>query len=137
MQLIDDSLSGFEQIYEQFRWSIPERLNIAQQVCDRHQRRADQVAVFYENADGKRASYSFGELKQLSDRLANALRAGGVGAGDRVAIVLPQTIETVVAHLAIHKPIAPKGNCRHFTIDALGWTSILSISNRRPFAPFV
>jgi len=103
MRLIDDSLTDFERIYSQFRWSIPERLNVAYQVCERHQQRADRVAVYYENANGERASYRFAELKQFSDRFANALRASGVEAGDRVAIVLPQTIETIVAHLAIHK----------------------------------
>ena len=103
MRLIDTSLGDFDRICSAFRWSVPDRLNIAFQVCERHQQRADQVAIYYENAAGKRASYSFGQLKQFSDRFANALSASGVVAGDRVAIVLPQTIETIVAHLAIHK----------------------------------
>ncbi len=103
MRLIDASLSDFDRICSEFRWSIPDRLNIAYQVCERHQQRAGQVAIYYENASGNRASYNFGQLKQYSDRFANALSASGVVAGDRVAIVLPQTIETIVAHLAIHK----------------------------------
>ena len=103
MQLISDSQGDFDAICRQFRWSIPRQLNIAHQVCERHQDRAEAVAIYYENADGRRASYSFGDLKQYSDRLANALRAMGVERGDRVAIVLPQTVETIVAHLAIHK----------------------------------
>jgi acetyl-CoA synthetase len=90
-------------IRDQFQWSIPARLNVAHQVCERHQGQAERVAVYYENAAGERSSYRFGELKQLSDRLANALRGAGIERGDRVAIVLPQTIETVIAHLAIHK----------------------------------
>ena len=103
MRLIDDSLNDFDRICRDFNWSIPEYLNIAHQVCERHQQRADQVAIYTENAAGDRASYRFAELKEHSDRLANALRARGVKRGDRVAIVLPQTIETIVAHLAIHK----------------------------------
>jgi len=103
MRLIDNSLTDFDRICSDFRWSIPEYLNVAQQVCERHQTRADQVAVYAENSLGERSSYRFAELKEYSDRFANALRANGVKRGDRVAIVLPQTIETVVAHLAIHK----------------------------------
>ena len=103
MRLIDSALTDFDRICNDFRWSIPEYLNVAQQVCERHQGRSDQVAVYTENSVGKCSSYRFAELKEYSDRLANALRANGVKRGDRVAIVLPQTIETIVAHLAIHK----------------------------------
>jgi acetyl-CoA synthetase len=103
MRLIDPSESEFDAIYRAFRWSIPEKLNIAHQVCERHQGQAQRVAVYYENAAGESARYSFAELKKLSDKFANALRAAGIERGDRVAIVLPQTIETIVAHLAIHK----------------------------------
>ena len=103
MRLIDDSLSDFDRICSRFSWSIPQYLNIAHQVCERHQQRAEQIAIYTENAAGSRASYCFGDLKAYSDRLANSLRARGVQRGDRVAIVLPQTIETIVAHLAIHK----------------------------------
>lgn len=103
MRLIDPSATDFDVVRDQFQWSIPPRLNVAYQVCERHQGQAQRVAVYYENAAGERASYRFAELKQLSDRFANALRAAGIEQGDRVAIVLPQTVETVIAHLAIHK----------------------------------
>jgi acetyl-CoA synthetase len=103
MRLIDPSATDFDAICRDFRWSIPEYLNVAWQVCERHQRDPRRIAVYYENQAGERASYSFAELKEYSDRFANALRAGGVERGDRVAIVLPQTLETIIAHLAIHK----------------------------------
>ena len=103
MRLIDPSIRDFDALREAFRWSIPPRLNIARQVCERHQAKGSETAVFYENDAGERARYSFADLERYSDRLANALRDAGVERGDRVAIVLPQTIETVVAHLAIYK----------------------------------
>ena len=103
MRLIDPAATSFDAVSDGFRWSIPQRLNIAFQVCERHQGQGSRTAIFYENAAGLRASYSFADLKTMSDRFANALRALGVERGDRVAIVLPQTIETIVAHLAIHK----------------------------------
>lgn len=103
MQLIDASIDDFDRACSEFRWAIPERVNVAWQVCDRHRQLGDRVAIYYENGDGDSARYSFAQLKEYSDRFANALRAAGVEAGDRVAIVLPQTVETIVAHLAIHK----------------------------------
>ncbi len=103
MRLIDPNLGDFEAIRASFRWRVPEHYNIAHEVCDRHTEDADAVALYYEHANGAEKRLSFGELKQLSDRFANALRGLGVDRGDRVAIVLPQRVETGVAHLAIYK----------------------------------
>jgi len=103
VRLIDPKIANFDAIYDRFEWSIPEYLNIAHQVCERHQSDPDRIAVYYENLTGDTATYSFGQLKRLSDQFANALKAQGVTRGDRVAIVLSQRIETVIAHLAIYK----------------------------------
>ena len=101
--LIDPNQSDFDAICANFRWEIPDKLNIAHQVCERHQSNPDHIAVYYENAEGKQLAYSFGQLKTLSDQFANVLAAQGIRRGDRIAIVLSQRIETVIAHLAIFK----------------------------------
>ncbi len=103
MRLIEPEIANFDTIYDQFQWSVPEYLNIACQVCERHQSDPGRIAVYYENLGGETATYNFGQLKMLSDQFANALKALGVTRGDRVAIVLSQRIETVIAHLAIYK----------------------------------
>jgi acetyl-CoA synthetase len=103
VRLIDPEIANFDTIYAKFRWSIPDHLNIANQVCERHQSDPDRIAVYYENVNGETATFSFGQLKELSDQFANALKGLGVKRGDRVAIVLSQRIETIVAHLAIYK----------------------------------
>ena len=51
--------------------------------------------------DGWAVSYA--ELDQLSDEVASALAARGVGKGDVVALVLPSTPEYVVAYVALAK----------------------------------
>jgi acetyl-CoA synthetase len=53
--------------------------------------------------DGAVEQYSFGDLAQLSNRFANALRSDSIAVGDRVAVVLPQLPATVIAHLAVYK----------------------------------
>ena len=72
MQLIDPAATDFDALHREFRWSIPTKLNIAHQVCERHQHDPERVAIYYQNAAGDRAQYSFGDLKKLSDRFANA-----------------------------------------------------------------
>ena len=42
-------------------------------------------------------------MARLSNRLAHALVASGIRPGDRVAILLPQSLEVLVTHLAVYK----------------------------------
>ena len=91
----------YEDVYSGFRWSIPERFNIAEAICDRHTGQGD-TALIVEDGAGAR-SLTFEYLQEQSCRLANALAANGVERGDRVAILLPQCQETLIAHLAAYR----------------------------------
>ena len=102
MNLIDQNGQDFDAICGSFRWNIPKALNIAELTCDRHAA-SDKTAIYYENGKGESRQISFAQLKALSDRFANALRGLGVQPNDRVAIILPQRVETAVAHLACYK----------------------------------
>ncbi|MGP4100862.1 amino acid adenylation domain-containing protein [Nonomuraea sp. KM90] len=51
--------------------------------------------------DGGTRSLTYGELAEAKDRLASALRAAGVGPGERVAVAVPRSLEQVVALVAI------------------------------------
>ncbi len=62
-----------------------------------------RVALEYVDSFGDTNTYSFGELKILSNHLANLLRTNGVSRGDRVAILLPQSPETAFGHIAVYK----------------------------------
>jgi acetyl-CoA synthetase len=103
VRLIDKNIRDFEQLQREFRWQIPEKFNMAEAVCDRHSTGAGRVALFTETAGGRSKQFTFDQLKELSNRFANALRSMGVTAGDRVAIVLPQRVETGLCHLAAWK----------------------------------
>jgi acetyl-CoA synthetase len=95
------STPGYAALREQFRWELPDDLNIGVACADRHP--ADQLALIHVEPDSSRREYTFGDLRRLSDRLANALKGIGVEPGDRVGIVLPQRLETGLAHLAVYK----------------------------------
>jgi len=91
-------------IHRGFRWRVPAVFNIAQACCGRWARSQPRaVAIRWEHEDGRRAEYTYGELQAAANRLSHALRALGVGRGDRVAIVMPQRFETAVAHIAVYQ----------------------------------
>ncbi len=101
MAMLDDSVRDFDTLHAGFRWSIPARYNIAADVCDRHP--ADALALICEDHRGHVTRHTFGDLRRDSNRLANALTGIGVTRGDRVAIILPQRAEAVIAHLAVYR----------------------------------
>jgi len=61
------------------------------------------VAIFADDGEGGRETYTYWRLRNAANATANALRERGVERGDRVAINLRQRPETVVAHLACWK----------------------------------
>ncbi|RLA31484.1 MAG: AMP-dependent synthetase [Gammaproteobacteria bacterium] len=99
--MIDHSVRDFDLLHDGFRWSIPERYNIGVDVCDRQP--GDALALVCEDHLGSVARYTFGDLRNHSNRLGNALAALGVTRGDRVAVIFAQRPEAVIAHLAIYK----------------------------------
>jgi acetyl-CoA synthetase len=82
----------YEEACAQHRWEVPERYNIAADVCEKHPR--DKLAMVHERFDGARRELTWGELQDLAAQAAHALAEAGVGRGDRVAVVLPPTAET-------------------------------------------
>src|SRR3954453_12099938 len=82
----------YEEAVANHSWNVPERFNIAAEVCDKHPR--DKLAMIHEHFDGTVREVLWGELQDLAGQAANALAAAGVERGDRVAVVLPPTAET-------------------------------------------
>ncbi len=76
-----------------------EALNACVECCDRHAGNG-KLALIYEDRDGNSGRYSFDQLKAQAARFANVLKAQGVGAGDRVAGLMPRTPELLVTILA-------------------------------------
>ncbi|MGY6708190.1 MAG: AMP-binding protein [Rhizobiaceae bacterium] len=95
---------GYEALYRDFAWSIPSRFNIGTAVSDDWALRSpDRVALLDYRLEGEAASLTYGDLAERSNAFAAALKARGVTRGDRVALLLPQCFETVIAHVAIYK----------------------------------
>jgi acetyl-CoA synthetase len=91
----------YEEVCARHRWQVPERYNIAADVCDKHPR--DKLAMVWEDWRGTERRVSWGELQDLASQFANVLAKHGVERGDRVAMLLPATPETAAAFLGTWK----------------------------------
>ena len=93
----------YEDVYNTFKWQIPEFYNIGIDICDKWADQGKRQALIYEDENGRVDRYTFRNLKHLSNQLANGLKAFGIGIGDRVGILLPQCPETAISHIASYK----------------------------------
>lgn len=95
----------FDAICRTFTWQLPERMNIASVVCDRHATRApDSIALLHEQPDGRVATFTFGAVQRLANQCAHTFEQRlGLQRGDRVMIYLGQDPATAVAHVACWK----------------------------------
>jgi acetyl-CoA synthetase len=95
----------FDEICRTFAWRLPQQMNIATVVCDRHAMRApDSIALLHEQTDGSVATFSFGAVQRLANQCAHTFQQHlGLQRGDRVMIYLGQDPATAVAHVACWK----------------------------------
>ncbi len=95
------SISSYEEACADHRWEVPERYNLAADICDRHPR--EKLAMIHEDFHGDVRNVEWGELQDDANRFANVLAAHGVQKGDRVAMLLPPTSETAAAFFGTWK----------------------------------
>ncbi|TCT05234.1 acetyl-CoA synthetase [Aquabacter spiritensis] len=95
--------SAYQQARAQFRWQIPARYNMAVHACDAWAARDPDRPALFVMQDGRPRPIPYGGLARASNRLAASLATRGISAGDRVALLAPQSPEILVAHLAIYK----------------------------------
>ena len=94
-------LGSYDEMCAAHSWEVPERYNIAQDVCDKHPR--DKLAMVWEDDRGNERRVDFGELQDMSNRFAGALEANGIEREERVATLLPSLPETAAVFLGTYK----------------------------------
>jgi acetyl-CoA synthetase len=92
---------SYEEAVAAHQWRVPERYNIAADVCDKHP--ASKPAMVFQDFRGNQREVSWGEQRALANQAANVLVAHGVERGDRVAICAPASPETAAMFLGTWK----------------------------------
>ena len=100
---------SFERNNVSIKWYEDGTLNACYNCVDRHlQSRGDQVALIWEADDPTQSqAITYRQLHEHVCRLANALKAQGIGKGDVVTIYMPMIPEAVYAMLACARIGAP------------------------------
>jgi acetyl-CoA synthetase len=95
-----DTILDWEAPYA--KWFVGGKLNVAHNCVDRHVEagHGDQVAYHWEGEPGDTRTITYADLLDEVQRAANALKALGVGKGDRVAVYLPMIPELPITMLA-------------------------------------
>ncbi len=81
-----------------YRWFTDGQLNVSYNCLDVHLAdRAGQTAIHFEGEPGEVRTLTYAQLHREVCRFANALKARGIGKGDRVVIYMPLIPEAVIA----------------------------------------
>ena len=100
---VDESSKPF------YQWFADGELNVSHNCLDRHviAGNGERVAFHWRGEEGEERDVTYAELLADTQRMANALKARGITAGDVVGIFLPMIPEAVVAMLACARIGAP------------------------------
>ncbi|MGX6447896.1 acyl-CoA synthetase [Patulibacter sp. S7RM1-6] len=92
---------SYDELVARHRWEVPERYNIASDVCDKHP--DDKPAMVHEDPEGTVRRLDWGEMRALANRFANVATQHGIGRGDVIAMLVPPTPEAAAAFLGTYK----------------------------------
>ena len=84
------------------KWFLGGKLNASVQCLDRHvvAGHGDRTAFFWEGESGDRSKLSYQDMLESTCKVANGLKALGVGKGDRVCLYMPMVPELAMTVLA-------------------------------------
>ena len=97
------SQDDWEKLRARFTWAWPQDFNIAQACCDDWAAEFPDRIAITDISDQAHKDWSYGSLKDASDRLASAFTAAGIQRGDRVAVLLSQSAAVAITHFAAMK----------------------------------
>jgi acetyl-CoA synthetase len=96
--------TSYTDFLENFRINIPERFNFAFDVVDETALQTpEKVAMVWCDDKGSEHIFTFGEMKESSDRAALFFLSAGIRKGDPVMLILKRRYEFWFAILGLHK----------------------------------
>ena len=82
-------IDAYDELRRDFKWNTPAHFNFGA-VVDAFAADPNRVALLWEDQNGNRARLTFADIREQSNRVANALTGLGIRRGDPVMIVLPR-----------------------------------------------
>jgi len=90
---IEPNMTDYDKEYEEFKWNVPEYYNFAGEVVDKWAEDKKRLAMLWVDDNGTQIKKTFNDISVASKKMANVLKAQGIGQGDVVIVVLPRNIE--------------------------------------------
>ena len=98
------TFNDFEDFKANYELIIPEDFNFAYDVVDGWAaQQPDKRALLWTNDQGECRSFTFGEIKEITDRTAGYFSSLGIGKGDMVMAILKRRVEFWFTIIALHK----------------------------------
>ena len=95
---------SYEDFKSNYKVNIPDGFNFAYDVVDAWAKKdINKKALLYCNDDGARITYTFDDMRKLSNKAANFFASKGITKGDRVMLMLKQRPEAWICILALCK----------------------------------
>ncbi|KKQ87846.1 MAG: Acetyl-CoA synthetase, partial [Berkelbacteria bacterium GW2011_GWA2_38_9] len=103
--------ANWKQVEKEIEWFDKDHLNAAYNAVDKHLKtwRKNKVAMYYEDDFGVREQYSFMQIAEESNKIANVLKNHGIKKEERVFIFLPRVPLLYISFLGILKTGAIAG----------------------------
>lgn len=98
------TFSSVEDYNKNLEFIIPDNFNFAYDVMDAWAEEApEKIALLWTNDEGEEMQFSFGKIKELTDKAASYFLSLGISKGDAVMIILKRRYEFWITMLALHK----------------------------------
>jgi acetyl-CoA synthetase len=99
-----EKFESYEDFKENYRVNIPENFNFAYDVVDAWAlEKPNKMALVWCNDLGEERFFTFGELKNITDKAASLFSSLGIGKGDVVMLMLKRHWQYWVCTLALEK----------------------------------
>ena len=94
----------YNDFYHNFKLNVPENFNYAYDVVDEYARLEPEkrALVWCDDAENER-TFTFADIKRISDKAANFFLSCGIGKGDTVLVILQRRHEYWTTLMALSK----------------------------------
>ena len=95
---------SYEDFQKNFKFNIPSNFNFGYNVVDGWAKiQPDKPALIWENDQAQEKTFTFSEIKTLSDKAANVFTSHGIKKGDVVLLMLMERPEVWISLVALQK----------------------------------